>query len=50
MALNFVNVYCFKTDCVFNAGEKCQNTDIEINSDGYCENYQKEEREEVANE
>ena len=47
--MNFVSIYCFKTTCVFNQGEKCSASEIEINSGGICETYEKEELPPYAN-
>lgn len=38
-----VTVYCLRNDCIFHQDNKCSTTGININTDGYCETYEKEE-------
>lgn len=46
--MNLVTVYC-ERDCIYIRENKCSNTEIEINSDGCCENYVKEEMSDYQN-
>lgn len=43
MAISIVTVYCDREDCIYNQQNKCSTTGIQINSDGFCETYEKEE-------
>ena len=40
--MQLVTVYC-ERDCQYKIDGKCATTGIEINSDGFCETYEKEE-------
>ena len=41
--MQLVTVYCQREDCIYIQERKCSTTGIEINSDGFCETYEKEE-------
>jgi len=43
MVLNLTQIYCDKQDCLYNQEDKCSNTGIHIGTNGYCEDFIKEE-------
>jgi hypothetical protein len=43
MSLTLVAVYCNRDDCIYIQAGKCSNTGINIDSDGVCIEYEKEE-------
>ena len=47
--MSFLTVYCNREDCIYNQAGKCDTTGIEINSDGLCETYEKENTQKGGN-
>jgi hypothetical protein len=43
MALNLTQVFCDRQDCLYSQENKCSNTGIHIGTNGYCEDFIKEE-------